>query len=106
MNYLSAEDILVVHALLVDETGGMHGVRDTHLLSSIIARPQMSVGGSDAYPDVFSKAGVYLESIARHHVFVDGNKRTSFVVAVRFLYLNGYVFEGLNEEIEGFVLQV
>lgn len=46
-------------------------------------------GGKDAYPDVFLKAAVYIEAIARYHVFVDGNKRTSFAAGVRFLSING-----------------
>ncbi|TSC78517.1 MAG: hypothetical protein G01um101433_182 [Parcubacteria group bacterium Gr01-1014_33] len=45
MNYLSAEDVLVIHARIIGETGGAHGVRDTHLLGSIVERPKMQFGG-------------------------------------------------------------
>lgn len=106
MRYLTAEEILVLHALVVDETGGSHGVRDTHLLQSIVHKPQSRFGGRDLYPDVFTKAAVLLEAIANYHVFVDGNKRTSFIAASRFLTINGYDVTASNTEVEERVLAV
>lgn len=106
MRYITAEDMLVLHAMVVDETTGSHGVRDVHLLKSIVHKPQTQFGGTDLYPDMFTKAAVLLEAIANYHVFIDGNKRTSFVAAARFLHINGYAFEATNEDIESTVLGV
>lgn len=106
MKYLTSEDILVIHAKLIDETGGSHGVRDVNLLISLAERPKTSFGGSEVYQTIFEKAAVYLESLVRYHVFVDGNKRTAFVSASRFLFLNGYEFRASNIEVEKFVLKV
>ncbi len=72
----------------------------------IIERPKTAFGGKDVYPDVFMKAACYLESTAKYHVFVDGNKRTSFALAGRFLETNGYVFTATNPDVEQFVLSV
>ena len=106
MKYLSEKDILVIHARIIDEVGGSHGVRDFGLLQSIVHKPQTRVFGKDLYPNVFIKAAVYLESIASYHIFIDGNKRTSITVASRFLYQNGYKLTVKEGEIEPFVLKV
>lgn len=104
ITYLSAQEILVIHALIVDEIGGTHGLRDLHLLQSLVERPKTSFGGKDMHPSIFAKAAVYLESLSQYHVFVDGNKRTSLVVTARFLELNGYRLVADNTEAERFVL--
>jgi len=106
MHYLSAQDILVLHALVVDETGGSHGVRDVALLQSIAHKPRTSFGGSDMYTSIWMKAAVLLESIANYHVFFDGNKRTSLICAARFLTLNGYELAASNKSAEKTVLAV
>lgn len=104
MKYISCEEVLVIHARIIDKIGGMHGVRDMNLLASIVERPKMQFGGEDLYPTVFDKAAVYFESCARHHAFVDGNKRTAASIVVRFLHLNDYKFTATNKAMEKFVL--
>ena len=104
MRYLPAEEILVIHARIIDKTGGPHGVRDIHLLESLAERPKMQFGGKELYESIFDKAAVYLESCAYHHVFTDGNKRTAITIAIRFLFLNGYDFDAIDREIEEFMV--
>ncbi|OGG66607.1 hypothetical protein A3C21_02875 [Candidatus Kaiserbacteria bacterium RIFCSPHIGHO2_02_FULL_59_21] len=106
MRYLTAEEILVLHALIIDETGGSHGVRDTHLLASIAHKPRFQFGGRELYPGIFLKAAVLLESIANYHIFVDGNKRTALVATSRFLHLNGYDLLASDQAAEQMVLSV
>ena len=106
MQYLTGEEILVIHARLVDATGGSHGVREHNLFASIIEKPKMAFGGKELSPTVFDKAAVYFESIARFHVFIDGNKRTSITAAARFLFLNKYELKAINKEVEDYVLEV
>lgn len=106
MRYLSAEDILLLHALLIDETGGSHGVRDVQLLQSIAKKPQMRFAGKQLYANVLAQAAVLLEAIANYHVFIDGNKRTAFVAAARFLHLNGYEIQSSNKGVEKEMLKV
>ena len=102
--YLTAEEVLIIHAQIVDATGGSHGVRDIGAVASLSARAQMRFGGTDAYINVFEKAAAYMHSCAMFHPFSDGNKRTSVAIAARFLYLNGYELDCSNEEMESYVV--
>ncbi|MEJ2707929.1 MAG: type II toxin-antitoxin system death-on-curing family toxin [Anaerolineales bacterium] len=87
MDFFSAEQILFIHARLIEETGGSHGVCVSKLLLSAIRRLQSNSGGRDLYPDLFSKVAAWMESCIGNHPFVDGNKRTGLTVAGIFLRL-------------------
>ncbi|MEK7132423.1 MAG: type II toxin-antitoxin system death-on-curing family toxin [Patescibacteria group bacterium] len=106
MQYLTAEEILILHARVIDETGGSHGVRDLGLLQSIAERPKTAFGGKEMYRGIFTKAAIYLESIVRYHVFIDGNKRTALISTARFLHVNQYELTATNEAVEKYVLKV
>jgi death-on-curing protein len=106
VRYLIATDILVIHAKIIDKTGGLHGVRDVGLLASLLERPKTSFGGQEMYADIFTKAAVYFESLARYHIFIDGNKRTAVMASARFLFLNGYELMATNKQVEKFVIDV
>ena len=97
---------MVLHALVIEETGGSDGVRDVALLASAAEKPQTSFGGKELYRGVFLKAAVLLEAVVNYHAFVDGNKRTGFVATARFLFLNGYTFSGSNKDVEKTVLLI
>lgn len=105
MTYLTAEQILFLHARLVAETGGSHGVRDLSLRLSAVGRPQVSFDDQDLYPDLFTKAGALMDSLIRNHPFVDGNKRTGIAAAALFLRINGYWLDATNAELEKFTLE-
>jgi len=105
MNYLAVEQVLFIHARLISETGGMHGVLDLGLLLSAVARPQATFDGQDLYPDIFSKAAALLESLVGNHTFVHGNKRTAITSAGLFLGINGYRLTANNQQLEDFTLQ-
>ena len=80
---------LAVHDMQLAEHGGLNGVRDKNLLESALAKPRnQEVYGT---PDVAELAASYAFGLARNHPFVDGNKRTAFVVCELFLNLNGWV---------------
>lgn len=84
MEYLRLEDLLALCADLGDLA-----VRDLGLLEAAALRPATSLYGRDAYPGVHEKAAVLLESLARNHALVDGNKRLSWLATVVFYGLNG-----------------
>lgn len=88
--FLSPEQILFLHSRLIQETGGMHGVRDLSMLLSAVGRPQATFDGKALYPDLFAKTAALLDSLIRDHPFVDGNKRTAITAAGIFLAVNGY----------------
>jgi death-on-curing protein len=106
VNYLTAEQILFLHARLVAETGGSHGVRDLSLLLSAVGRPQASFDDEDLYPDLFTKAAALMDSLINNHPFADGNKRTGIAAAALFLHANGYHLQVSNTELEKFTLEV
>ena len=105
MNYLTPEQVLFIHARLITETGGEHGVRDLGMLLSAVARPQATFDREDLYPDLFSKAAALLESLVGNHAFVDGNKRTAITSTGLFLIYNGYRLNVDNLQLEAFTLQ-
>jgi death on curing protein len=103
--YLTAEQVLFIHARLISETGGAHGVRDLGMLLSAVARPQATFDGQDLYPNLFLKAAALMESLVGNHAFVDGNKRTAITSAGLFLSINGYRLTADNQQLEAFTLQ-
>jgi len=106
MIYLTAEQVLFIHARLIAETGGSHGVRELNMLLSAVGRPQASFDDQDLYPDLFSKAAALLDSLIRNHPFVDGNKRTGITAAALFLQMNGYWLTATDSELEKFTIEV
>lgn len=81
--------VLAIHEAQLAEHGGIAGIRDEGLLASALARPRnLEASGEDV--DAASLAAAYAFGIARNHPFLDGNKRTAFVVMELFLDLNGF----------------
>ena len=72
--YLDRDDVLTAGSIAF---GGELKVRDYGLLDAAVARPQATVFGIDAYPQVWDKAAALLQLLARNHALVDGNKRTA-----------------------------
>jgi death-on-curing protein len=83
------EDVVVaMHSEQIAAHGGSPGIRDAGLLSSALARPQNQAAYGES--SVFDLAAAYAFGIISNHPFVDGNKRTGFLAAYVFLYLNGW----------------
>lgn len=106
MRYLSAEQVLFIHARLITETGGLHGMRDVGLLRSAVERPRATFDGKDLYRGLFPKAAALMESLIGNHPFLDGNKRTAISAAGLFLMLNGYELTASQRELEAFTLEM
>lgn len=106
MVYLTAQQILFLHARLVAETGGSHGVRDLSMLLSALGKPEASYDKQDLYPDLFIKSAALMDSLIRNHPFMDGNKRTGIAASALFLRTNGFQLNATNTELEIFTLQV
>jgi death-on-curing protein len=103
MHYLTLPELLNLAKRL-----GADEVRDYGLLDSALARPQSSVFGQDAYPDVWQKTAALMESLARNHALVDGNKRIAWYATWVFLHMNGHPLDADFDvdEAEQFVLDV
>jgi death-on-curing protein len=85
-NYLDLDDLLAVARAALHPA--RPAVRDVGLLESALARPQASAFGADAYPTLHEKAAALLESLARNHALIDGNKRLAWVATRLFLIAN------------------
>lgn len=83
--FLDRDDVLTAGAFAV---GHALDVGDYGLLDAAAARPPATVFGVDAYPDLYTKAAALLQSLARNHALVDGNKRTAWASAWTFLHIN------------------
>jgi|SRR6267378_6475673 len=94
--WIDERDALALHDRLIALDGGAPGLRDPGLLQSALARPQQLHSYGDN-PDIIDMVVAYLAGIVRNHPFVDGNKRTGFLLGVLFLELNGYRFTASEE---------
>lgn len=76
MRYLTLREILEIYQRVMQQSGGLVGIRDLAGLESAIAQPRMTFGGKELYPTVIEKAAALGFSLIQNHPFVDGNKRT------------------------------
>jgi len=90
--WIEERDALAIHDRLLALHGGATGVRDRDLLESALARPRQHHSYAKT-SDVVEMAALYTAGIVRNHPFIDGNKRTGFVIGVLFLELHGFVFK-------------
>ena len=90
--WIEERDALAIHDRLLALHGGATGVRDRDLLESALARPRQYHAYAKA-SDVVEMAALYTVGIIQNHPFVDGNKRTGFVIGVLFLELHGFNFK-------------
>jgi death-on-curing protein len=74
-----------IHEIIIAETGGLPGLRESALLHSAVARPFATFGGQELYTSDFEKAAALFHSLIKSHPFMDGTKRTAFSAALFFL---------------------
>ena len=104
VEYLELDDLIDLAGMLL---GVPPPMRDIGLLGSAAARPQTSVFGEDAYPDLVTKAAALLQSIVNNHALVDGNKRLGWLATAVFLELNDVAATSAdNDDVYEFVLDV
>ena len=103
-HWLLDEVVIAIHDEQIAVHGGSLGIRDSGLLSSALARPKHKANYGD--PSVFDLAAAYAYGIIRNHPFVDGNKRTGFLVAYVFLHINGWELRSREVEAVNAVLDL
>ena len=102
--YLSLAQVVELQHELLAAFGGLGGIRDRGSLEASIARPAMTFGGDDLYPDLAAKAAALLHSLVLNHPFVDGNKRVGAAAAELMLELNGIALAASDHELENITL--
>ena len=103
---ISVNNVLTIHQLLVTSFGGSQGVRDRNLLESALARPLQTFDGKELHPTMIEKSSSLLESILTNHPFVDGNKRTGYVLMRLILLKNGLDIKASQDQKYEFVMGV
>ena len=106
MRYLSLQEVITLHSLLIAQSGGASGLRDEGALESAVAQPEASFGGEELYPDLASKAAALGHSLIQNHPFVDGNKRIGHAAMEVFLLLNGHEIEASVDDQEQIIIGV
>ena len=99
VQFLTQDELLEIHARLVERFGGQAGIRDLGLLDSALFRPQTGY-----YGDLAEMGAALFESLIMNHPFVDGNKRIAFFATDVFLRLNGYKIEVSANEAHPFLI--
>lgn len=91
-------EVLALHHLVVEQSGGSAGLRDRGILESAVAQPGMTFGGVDLYSALVEKAAALGFSLIKNHPFVDGNKRIGHAAMETHLVLNGHELDTSVDE--------
>jgi len=94
--WIETPEAVALHERLLAIDGGAAGVRDQALLESALARPRQRVACAER-ASIVELAAAYTAGVVKNHPFIDGNKRTGFVVGILFLELNGFRFVASEE---------
>ena len=98
IHWITKEMALAIHSRQMAEHGGQDGIREESLLESVLARPPMKPSYGDPPPDLCGLGACYAQDLAKNHPFLDGNKRTAFVVYRLFLKWNGLEITASRED--------
>ena len=104
MKILTKEQVILLHAQLIKETGGSDGIRDEGLLDSAILNPFQSFDGKELYPSVLEKGARLGFGLIQNHAFIDGNKRIGAHAMLVFLALNGHSLSYTQKELTEIIL--
>lgn len=104
MNILSKEQILKMHASLIEATGGSAGIRDEGMLDLALNNPFQSFGGQELYPSIQAKAARLCFGLVKNHAMLDGNKRLGAHVMLVFLAINGFELSYTQRELSDVIL--
>lgn len=105
MNILTKRQIILLHSLLIQESGGSEGLRDEGILDLVINQPFQTFGGIELYPTVIDKAVRLAYGLITDHPFIDGNKRIGTHAMLVFLDINGIELQYADNELIDVILQ-
>ncbi len=106
MIILTLEQLLEIHTIAIDATGGSAGIRDLGRLEAAIATQTQNVFGEELYSSIADKAAALIRAVIADHPFIDGNKRTAMLIGITFLEINGLRFIAKPGEIEDFAVSI
>ena len=93
MIWVTADDVIAIHARVIEKSGGLDGLRDRSIPESAVSAPLQSFGGKELFPTDLEKIASIGFGLAANHAFLDGNKRIGAMVVQLLLKWNGYVLQ-------------
>jgi death-on-curing protein len=99
MKKISRDQVLMLHSMLINQSGGIDGIRDNGLLDSALNMPFQSFSNEEFYPSIQGKAARLCYSIINNHPFIDGNKRIGILAMLVFLKINNIEIQCQDEDI-------
>ena len=106
MIYLNQNQVLKLHDKIINEFGGIHGIRNEASLQSALANPLQTFAGLDLYPNVFDKAVQLCFGIIKNHPFLDGNKRLGLHLMLILVHINGLKIDIAHDELIDIIFKV
>ena len=106
MIYLHKHQLLKLHNQIINEFGGIHGVRDERMLDSALANPLQTFAGQDLYPTRIDKAAQLCYGLIKNHPFLDGNKRIGLHSFLILCHINGLKIEITHEDLTDIIFKV
>jgi death-on-curing protein len=97
MNYLTKDELLDIHAFILDRYGGRMGIASQDRLTSVLDAPRQIMFGVELYPDLPSKAAALAFLILKSHPFVGANEATALLALLRFLHINNAGLDGAGD---------
>lgn len=93
------EQIILIHSICIQKSGGIDSLRDESLLESALNTPFQTFSGEELYPTIQRKAAMLCYTLINNHPFIDGNKRIGILILIAFLELNGIYLNCTNDEV-------
>ena len=106
MKVIDVEEVLIFHKKIIEQTGGLNGVRDIGLIESALKQAFSTFDGQDLYKEAEDKISVITYGLIKNHGFVDGNKRLGVAVLLLLLRMNDINIKYTQEELVKFGLDI
>jgi len=103
---IDSKEVLTIHEILIEKFGGSKCVRDINVLLSALNRPFATFDGEELHKTINEKAAALIESLVKNHAFIDGKKRTGYVIMRLFMMQNGFDINASYTEKYDFVIDI
>lgn len=106
MTLPTVEEICGAHDAVIEESGGLDGIRDLGSIASAVGRMSAGAGETEVFPSLHEKVAALLQALVQNHGFIDGNKRTALASAAAMLALNGWRLDYEDDDAVAFTIGV
>lgn len=103
---LSTQDVIDIHNVVIELTGGSNELRSYSLLESAVLSTYQTFDNTDIYSSIEEKASHLIYSIIKNHPFVDGNKRTGIQSGITLLIINNLYVNCSDSDIQNIAYSV